>query len=310
MPVSLSKGFAAVDGFDQRAIVTGSTGLVGAVLVARLTGRCSRLHLGAADWREQIGRADFRDATVFHLAARVHAPRSSLEACLTDNLDKTRALAEAAAQGGARRFVFLSSVKVNGEESHSRPFRTADAAAPVDAYAKSKWAAEEALRDVAARSGLVATVVRSPLVIGANARGNLEALLRLADTAWPLPFGSIDNRRTMVCADDLASLLCRCALSSRAEGRMYFAGHEEAISTRRLVACMRRALGRPERLFPTPPAMLELAATGLGQRDAIRRLTRSLEVDLSETWRDLGWRATTPVEEAIAQMSRAHGDRA
>jgi nucleoside-diphosphate-sugar epimerase len=287
----------------ERALVSGAGGFVGSALVAHLEVTQGRLRMGESDWIEQLESTDFRDATVFHLAARVHADDENDPAFLHDNVDKTLALARAAQRGGARRFVFLSSVKVNGEETHGRPFTRADTPQPIDAYARSKAKAEEALAEVA---GLETVVVRSPLVYGAGVKGNLLALLRLADSPWPLPFAALDNRRSFVHVDDLARLLIDCATRADAVGRMYFASHPRAVSTRELVAGLRAGLSRPARMFRVHGNVLELAAAVSGQRERMQRLTRSLEIDSSDAAKELDWTAQIGFEAAIDDMVSAY----
>ena len=287
----------------ERALVSGAGGFVGSALVAHLSVAQARIRMGAADWMEQLGSTDFRDATVFHLAARVHADDDDDPAFLHDNVDKTLALAEAARRGGARRFVFLSSVKVNGEESRAHPFNRSDLPAPEDAYARSKAGAEAALATV---TGLDTVVVRSPLVYGAGVKGNLLSLLRLADSPWPLPFGALNNRRSFVHVDDLARLLIECATHAQAVGRVYFAAHEHSVSTCELVAGMRVALSRARRLVGVPAAMLEAGAAIAGQRSRVQRLTRSLEVDAGDAARELGWTAQIGFANALEDMVRAY----
>ena len=213
-------------------VVTGAGGFVGRRLGACLD-RFQAIRLSGMDWRERIASANLAQATVFHLAARVHRSGDrDAAAYFRDNAEKTRVLAEAAAAQGAQRFVFLSSIKVNAEESGARPVGPRDPPAPADAYARSKLAGEEALAEVARSTGLAFAVVRSPLVVGAGARGNLLALLRLADSPWPLPCAAIHNRRTMIQVDDLADLLVRCALAGM-PGRVYLAGDPRAVTDRK-----------------------------------------------------------------------------
>ena len=292
MPVSL-----------ERALVSGSGGFVGSALVAHLAVTEGRLRMGAPDWTEQLGTTNFQDATVFHLAARVHADDDDDPAFLHDNVDKTLALARAARRGGARRFVFLSSVKVNGEESRAHAFNRSDKPAPQDAYARSKAQAELGLAMI---EGLDVVIVRSPLVYGPGVKGNLLALLRLCDSPWPLPFGALHNRRSFVHVDDLARLLIDCATHPLATGRTYFAAHERSVSTRELVAGMRAALGRQPRLIGVPAGALEGCSAIAGLRERVRRLTRSLEVDASDAARELGWTAQIAFGNALEDMVRSY----
>jgi nucleoside-diphosphate-sugar epimerase len=285
------------------AVITGAGGFVGRALLRELP-QSSALALGTDGWGERITQADLAGATVFHLAARVHASGSEDE-FERDNVDKTLALAQAAARAGARRFIYLSSVKVHGEETRDRVLRPGDLAAPEDAYARSKWAAECALRAVAARTSLAVVIVRAPLVVGAGARANLRALMNLADGPWPLPFAAVRNRRTLVQVDDLARLLARCATAGGIEGRVFFAGDPRSVSTPTLLATLRAAWRRPARLFAVPPHILEAGARLVGQEGRMRRLTRSLELDVSDTSRDLGWHPAQAIDDAIADMARA-----
>jgi nucleoside-diphosphate-sugar epimerase len=286
-----------------RPVVTGATGFVGA-RVAALLGEPVTARLGAPEWREAVAALDLAGATVIHLAARVHAPGATEAEFDADNVAKTAALAQAAADAGAARFVFASTVKVFGEESGARPFTEADAVDPRDAYARSKWRAEQALADIARARGLPVVVLRIPLVYGPGAGGNFRALARLADTAWWLPLGAIANRRSVVQVDDLAQALVAAAGAPGIGGRTYAVAHPEPMSTTRLVEAMRRALGRPRRLFAVPPALLEAAGALAGRGDRVRRLTRSLEVDAAAFSRDTGWRARVGLEDGVADALR------
>ena len=289
------------------AVVTGARGFVGSVLMAHLPG-ARTMSLAGEDWRAQLDHADFAGATVFHLGARVHQPRGGEDSGFEeDNAHKTEALAHAAARSGAAAFVFVSSVKVNGEETVAAPFRADDAPHPEDGYGRSKWAAEQALARVATRTGLPVTVVRPPLVYGRGARANLLALMRLCDSPWPLPFAALANRRSFIEVNDLARLLLAAPHARRGVLATYMAAHPEPISTARLVRTVRGALGRAPRQFACPAALIEAGAALFGRRDAARRLTRSLEVDARATEAALAWQAQIPFEQAVADM--VHGYR-
>jgi nucleoside-diphosphate-sugar epimerase len=284
-------------------IVTGATGFVGTRLVRCLGPGATRLSMGAEGWAAAAQSAPFANATVFHLAARVHRMQAgSGMQYLRDNAEKTRQLAELAAARGARRFIFLSSIKVLGEETTTRPFTPADPPAPEDGYARSKLAAEVALQEVAARRSMQYVVVRSPLVYGGGARGNLMSLLKLADSAWPLPFASLGAPRSFIHVDDLVELLQACAARPIASNRIYLPAHRQPSCTRDLVAALRKALGRRERLFAMPPARLEALAAAVGQRARALRLTRALEVDPSAAEQDLGWIARRGLDVAAADL--------
>jgi UDP-glucose 4-epimerase len=289
----------------DRIIVTGSTGFVGRSLAAQLDRAFQPLHFGGADWRSELGAADFAQATVVHLAGRAHR-NGTADEFRTDNLEKTRALVEAAAAGGALRLVYLSTIKVNGEETRDRPFGPDDVPAPEDEYARSKWAAEQAIVEAGSRAGLEYAIVRAPLVYGAGVRGNLLALARLADSRLPLPFAAIANRRSFLHVDDLARLLLTCACEPHAAGRTYLAAHPTPVSTPGLVGLLREKLERPPRLFSISPAVLEALSVLAGQGERMRRLTRSLEADPSQAERELGWTAQISIEAAIDDLVSAY----
>jgi nucleoside-diphosphate-sugar epimerase len=198
-------------------------------------------------------------------------------------------------------------VKVNGEETRQRPFRIGDSPAPEDAYGRSKALAEAELTSM---KGLETSIVRAPLVYGAGVKGNLLALLRVSDSPWFLPFGAIRNRRSFVHVDDLARLLIDCALQPAAAGRTFFAAHWQSVSTPQLITSMRAHLGIPRRLVNVPPALLEAAALLAGRRKPMHRLTRSLEVDASETSERLGWTAQIGLDAAVEDMVQAYREAA
>jgi nucleoside-diphosphate-sugar epimerase len=286
------------------AIVTGSHGFVGSTLVRALPGHVP-LALGSPDWRERIAAIDFAGATVFHLAARVHARDGRTADFAADNAGKTEELARAAARGGARCLVFTSTVKVHGDETRgAAPFTAAMPLAPRDAYARSKQLAEERLAGVARETGLAIAVVRPPLVIGRGARANLAGVVRLADTPWPLPFAAIRNRRSWVHVEDLCDLLVLCAAHAPKTASAWLASHPQPFSTPALFTEARVALARAPRLFACPPLVLERAAALAGAGERMQRLTRSLEADATPAMRELGWQPRRSLRDAIEDLVR------
>lgn len=283
------------------AVVTGSSGFVGRALAARMP-HARALMLGAEDWRARLGQVDFRGAVVLHLAARVHATDAPQQSWTRDNVEKTEALARAAAAGGATRFVFMSTIKVHGDETARTPFRADDPLRPGDAYARSKAQAEERLLEISKETGLALAIVRAPLVFGAGAKANLQDALRLARSAIPLPFASIANRRSWIHVEDLCALLAACASDAAPAQGAFIAAHPEPFSTPRLFAGLRSHLGESPRIFRMPPALLETAAALAGKASAIRRLTRSLEGDPRAAMERFGWRASTGFERALDDL--------
>ncbi len=251
-------------------------------------------------WHDAVAAADLKGATVIHLAARVHEPNGAAEDFARDNTEKTRLLAEAAAGAGATRFVFASTVKVHGEQTRGGAFRPDSPAAPADPYARSKWRAEEALREISARTGLPVTIVRIPLTYGPGVGGNFRALVRLADSGAWLPFAALRNRRSFVHVDDLAQALLLAATHPRAPGRAFIAAHPVPVETADLVRMLRAALGRPARLFASPAFLLEAAATLAGMGGRMRRLTRPLEADPQALMDELGWSPRVDLSGGIA----------
>jgi UDP-glucose 4-epimerase len=282
------------------ALVTGSAGFVGRRLVGRLSAPAI-VHMAAPEWRAAVERADYKGRVVYHLAARVHEAKAAPHAWTVDNVEKTSALAEAAARGGARRFVFLSTLKVHGEESE-RPFVPSDPLSPSEGYAQSKAEAEAKIRQVAARTGLDIAIVRAPLVYGRGAMANLRSMMGLADTPLPLPFASVKNRRSWVHVDDLADLLVACGEDASAAGGAFIAAHDEPFSTPGLIAGIRERLGRGTNLFACNQEILERSAALVGRGDAMRRLTRSLEGDASDTKSRLGWRCARDFGHALEDL--------
>jgi nucleoside-diphosphate-sugar epimerase len=309
---------------EPTALITGATGFVGlqlipvlqragwAVRAAVRSGSGVRLPEGG----EAVVVGDLADAldlraalagidTVIHLAGRVHVMRETAAdaegAFQRANVHVTRYLAEQAADAGVRRFVFLSSVKVNGERTVDRPFGEADRPAPEDAYGRSKWAGEQALHEIAAATGLEVVVIRPPLVYGPGVKANFLRLLRLVDRGVPLPLGSVDNRRSLVGVWNLCDLIVACVGHPAAAGETFLASDQQDLSTPDLIQAIAAALGRPARLFPFPAGVLHWAARIAGQGGAVERLVGSLQVDSAKATRLLGWAPAVSVQVGLAR---------
>ncbi len=246
--------------------------------------------------------------TVVHLAARVHVMRENCSDALDEfrriNRDATERLARQAAVAGVRRFVYLSTVKVNGEQTFDKPFREADPSHPEDAYAISKWEAEQALKRVSDESGLDVAVVRPPLVYGPGVKGNFLSLLRVVRAGLPLPFASINNRRSFVSLDNLVDLIATCVEHPGASGEVFLAADGEDLSTADLVRRIARSMGKRDPLFPFPPSLLRAASHLVRKRPVCDRLCGSLTVDAGKAKNLLGWKPVASVDDSIDQMVR------
>jgi nucleoside-diphosphate-sugar epimerase len=257
------------------------------------------------DWGAALAGCD----AVVHLAARVHVMRESapdpVAAFRAVNTAGTGRLARAAVAAGVKRLVFLSSVKVHGEDSGARAFGERDEPAPADAYALSKWEAELELARVAAGTGLAVTVLRPPLVYGPGAGGNFARLVSALRRGLPLPFASIRNRRSLVYVENLADAIAACLREPAAAGRTFLVSDGEDLSTPELLRRCARAMGVRARLLPCPPALLRAAGTLTGRRAAVERLTGSLAVDSGAIRAALHWRPPFTVDEALARTLAA-----
>jgi nucleoside-diphosphate-sugar epimerase len=305
-----------------RVLVTGATGFVGRPLCELLaeSGYTVRAALRSArsvptsiaetvvvgdigastQWEEALRDVD----SVIHAAARTHILRDSpanAQMYLEVNERGTKRLVEAAARMGARRFLYLSSIKVNGEQTASCPYTSASEPHPEDAYGMSKYLAEKAVLETAAVHGMDAAIVRPPLVYGPNVRANFLRLLQWVDQERPLPFGAIENRRSLVSVWNLCDLLRHLLAHPAAPGRTWLVSDAEDFSTPDLIRRIGRAMQRQVRLFTVPTALLGLVGTMVGRKAEIRRLCSSLAVDITMTCNELGWSPPVSVDDALAR---------
>jgi nucleoside-diphosphate-sugar epimerase len=305
-------------------LVTGGRGLVGHALVARsldagLTVRVStRQQINNADIRlKYVQTTDLSSKTdwfpafqavdaVVHCAARVHimndiAP-DPLAAFRAANVDGTLNLARQAAVFGVKRFVFVSSIKVNGESTRcGHAFSESDPPLPQDAYGQSKYEAEQGLRQLSADTGMEVVIIRPPLVYGPGVKANFAALMRAVQRGWPLPLGAVHNQRSLVALDNLVDFILTCITHPLAANQTFLVSDGQDLSTTELVRGMAQAAGVPARLLPVPVWALQAGAALLGKGDAVQRLCGNLQVDISKARSLLGWLPPVSVEEGLGR---------
>ncbi|MBD8491447.1 UDP-glucose 4-epimerase family protein [Pseudomonas syringae] len=307
--------------------VTGATGFVGSAVVRQLSDQRScrvraavRRNDGLADARiEVVNVGDLAPDNqwqalvqgcdvVIHCAARVHVLNDSTSDPEAEyfraNVAATLNLARQAAQAGVKRFIFISSIKVNGEHTQpGLPFRADDRAAPLDPYGASKQAAEEGLRELAVRTAMEVVIVRPVLVYGPGVKANFRNMMRWLDKGIPLPLGAIDNRRSLVALGNLVDLVIRCIDHPNAANQTFLVSDGHDLSTTQLLQRMACALGKPARLLPVPMNVLTGLARMLGKRAFSQRLCGSLQVDIEKTCTLLDWTPPVGIDEAMNETA-------
>jgi nucleoside-diphosphate-sugar epimerase len=314
----------------DRILVTGAGGFIGSALCARLLDagygvrgatRSPAKHASVdyllpdgMEWiflHDQSTEGQMQQAldgvrVVIHLAARVHV----MAGCESDqrgdflrvNTDWTERLSRVAAGQGVRRFVYMSSIKVNGEASRA-PFTEEDSPNPHESYGVSKWEAERALATVSSQTGLETVVIRSPLVYGPGVGGNFLQLLNVVHKGIPLPLARIENRRSLIYRGNLVDALIRSAQDDRAAGRTYLVSDGEDLSTPELIRRLAKALALPSRLWPAPLSALQWLGQVAGKETMLERLLGSLQVDSSKMRRELDWHPPFLVDQGLAETA-------
>jgi UDP-glucose 4-epimerase len=312
----------------MRVLLTGASGFVGAAVQAHLLDdlrfalrsayrqvpvqvpaglqlcQMPGLELGA-DWQVPLEGVE----VVIHCAARVHVMNESeadpLVAFRRANVQGTLRLAEQAAQSGVRRFIYLSSIKVNGEGTlPGRPYMADDQPAPLDPYGVSKLEAEQGLQALAAKTGMEVVIIRPVLVYGPGVKANFRSMMGWLNRGVPLPLGAITNKRSLVALDNLVDLIVTCIQHPAAANQIFLVSDDEDLSTSELLRRMARALGRPARLLPLPMWLLSRTAELLGKKALSQRLCGSLQVDIEKTKTLLDWTPAIGVDGALIKTAK------
>jgi len=309
-----------------KILVTGANGFIGETLCERLlaegyqvqgTVRSSdsfaTLHSGVSGLKISSidDKTDWTNAlvgvnTIVHLAACVHMlnhTTAALSLFRLVNVKGTEQLAREAALANVRRFIYMSSVKVNGE-GRSTPYNEDDIQKPQDAYSISKWEAEKVLNKISDETSMETVIIRSPLVYGPRVKANFLRLFELVERGIPLPLASVNNRRSLIYLENLTDAIVTCMKHPKAAGQTYFVSDGEDVSTPKLVRRISSALGKPARLFPFPPILLKMAGIITGKSVAIDRLVSSLMVDSSKIRRDLNWKAPFSMDQGLRETAK------
>ena len=312
----------------MRLLVTGATGFIGSAVLARavldpaLEAWGSEQRVAAqgkrlvdptyfcdlapdTDWAEALSGVD----AVVHTAARVHIMNDLAQDPLVEfrriNAAGTLALARQAVEAGVRRFVFISSIKVNGGQTlPGRPFAAHDVPKPADPYGVSKHEAEEGLRRLSQESGMAVVIIRPVLVYGPGVKANFLSMMRWVHSGTPLPLGALHNKRSLVALENLVDLIMTCLRHPSAANQTFLVSDGEDLSTTVLLRRVARSLDRPARLVPVPPKALACVARLLGMADFAQSLCGSLQVDITKTRELLGWTPPVSFDEGLRSAAR------
>lgn len=312
----------------MKFMISGAGGFVGKALCAELLRRGQSVSAAVRSGNSLIenteviiigaidGETNWADAladvnVVIHLAARVHVMRENatdpLAEFLKVNLHGTSNLARQAASSGVKRLVYVSSIKVNGEQtSTTQSFTELDEPSPQDFYSISKWQAEQALWRISQETGLEIVVVRPPLVYGPGVKGNFAQMLAVIAKHIPLPLAAVDNRRSLIYVKNLVDALIACATHPVAAGQTYLVCDGEDISTPDLLRQLGDAMGCPAHILPLPLSWLRMLGKLSGKSDQVERLLGSLQVDSGKIRRDLNWVPPYTLQQGLQATAELH----
>ncbi|MCF6250293.1 MAG: SDR family oxidoreductase [Methylococcaceae bacterium] len=259
------------------------------------------------DWSKVLQGVE----VVVHTAARVHIMNDSVVDPITEfrrvNTAATLTLARQAATSGVKRFIFISSIKVNGEMTKpNHPFQPDDAFIPVDPYALSKYEAEQGLLKVAEETRMELVIIRPPLVYGAGVRANFASMMKWIKIGIPLPLGAVRNQRSFVALDNLVSFIIHCIDHPKAANEIFLISDGEDVSTTELLRKVAKVFGQKAFLLPVPITWMRLVATLMGKSDVTNRLFGSLQVDSSKVYELLGWKQVITMDEQLKKTADAY----
>ncbi|NLD01518.1 MAG: NAD-dependent epimerase/dehydratase family protein [Gammaproteobacteria bacterium] len=312
----------------KKILLTGATGFVGSALQQRivtdqhcdLTIAVRRLlavpdTIRAVQVADLTAETDWSDAlqgidVVIHAAARAHVLVENVVDPLIEfrktNVEGALTLAHQALTAGVKRFVFISSIGVNGAGTELQPFTELDASAPHAPYAVSKLEAEVALKELCAGTTMELVIVRPSLVYAAHAPGNFARLLKLVSSGVPLPFALVKNQRSMVALDNLVDFILCCTTHPKAAHQTFLIADQESISTPQMLRCLSQGMGKRILLLPVPVSLMRFAAKLVGREALFNQLCGSLEVDSSKARNLLGWTPPVTVEDAMRKTAQAY----
>ena len=314
-----------------KVLVTGGNGFVGQSLCQQLLQQDYFVRTAIRDFNKTvpasekvlIGNLDANTdwslalqdiQVVIHLAARVHVMKETSSDALAEfrkvNVEGTLNLARQAVQAGVSRFIYLSSIKVNGEQtSDEMPYTPEDEPNPVDPYGISKQEAEKALRQLALETGLKVVIIRPPLIYGPSVKANFQSMMRIIDKNVPLPLAAINNKRSLVALDNLIDLILTCIKHPAAVNQTFLVSDGHDLSTPELLKRMAVALGKRAYLLPIPTVLLVSVATMLGKKAIAQRLCGSLQVDISKSRELLGWQPPLCVDDALDKVAQSYKNK-
>lgn len=307
-------------------LVTGASGFIGKFLVAELLWRgysvCATVRAinspigntkvvivsdinGDTDWSEALSGVD----VVIHLADRMHAMTKYLANHLDDfrkvNVESTKCLVEHAARACVKRFVYVSSVKVNGEQT-TLAYTELDKPNPQDTYGVSKLETEQILYKVSVETDMEVVIVRPPLVYGAGVKGNFAQMIKVLGKGIPLPFASVKNLRSLIYVENLVDALILCATHPKAAGETYLVSDGDDASTPDLLRKLSNAMGKPAKLLPCSPIFIRFAGRLIGKADQIDRLLGNLQVNSGKIRRELGWQPPFTLDDGLKATGEAY----